>query len=111
MRKKLFAAITAAAVSTSLTSSVSAADKKYSIDDLRDMRSSLLGVQPVKAGQDVDGNGRVDVYDMISMRRAYVGSGVFRECVCKASEENVRYIGRNLYENDVDKALTSIHFQ
>lgn len=101
MRKKLFAAITAAAVSTSLTSSVSAADKKYSIDDLRDMRSSLLGVQPVKAGQDVDGNGHVDVFDMIHMRRAYVGSGDFRESVCPASEENVRYIGRNLYENDV----------
>lgn len=101
MRKKLFAAITAAAVSTSLTSSVNAADKQFSIEDLKDLRSSLLGVQPVKDGQDVDGNGHVDVFDMIHMRRAYVGSGDFRESVCPASEENVRYIGRNFYEKDV----------
>ena len=101
VRKKLFAAITAAAVSTSLTSSVSAAEKKYSASDLKDLRNSLLGVQPVKAGQDVDENGRVDVFDMIHMRRNYAGSGEFSETVCPASEQNVKYIGRNLYDNDV----------
>lgn len=98
--KKMITAV-AAVVSASAIAGVTVfAAGKYTAKDLNDLCDSLLGKTAVTAEQDVDGDGVVDVYDLIAMRQTFLGSGEFSQQTIGVSNENVRYIGRNIYDSD-----------
>ena len=99
MKKMIMAA--AAVVSASAVAGVTVfAAGKYTAKDLNDLCSSLLGKTAITSEQDVDGDGVVDVYDLIAMRQTFLGSGDFTRQTIGVSDENVRYIGRNIYDSD-----------
>ena len=49
---------------------------------------------------DVNGDGRINVYDLTEMRKSFASTGVFTESVYSADEKNVRYIGRNYLDSN-----------
>lgn len=97
MKKIIFPAVLSAIAITGM--SVYAVGK-YTADDLKNLSKSILGERKITAEQDVDGNGRVDVFDMIEMRKTFLGTGEFSEQTIDVSEKNVRYIGRNIYDKN-----------
>lgn len=94
--------ISAAAVISAAAAAGTAvfAVNKYSAKDLQNLGSAVLGETEVTDGQDVNGDGRVDVFDVIEMRKAFVGNGEFTEQIIDVSEENVKYTGRNIYDEN-----------
>ena len=73
---------------------------KYTAQDLKDLSTAILGQTEVKPEQDVDGDGEVDVFDMIAMRKTFLGTGNFAENTVNVSADNVKYIGRNIYDEN-----------
>ncbi|MDE7097939.1 MAG: hypothetical protein K2O60_02165, partial [Ruminococcus sp.] len=98
MKKK--AIISTVAVFSALTVTSAFAIGKYSFQDLKNLSDSILGKNEVTAEQDINGDNRVDVFDMIEMRKAFLGTGEFSEQIIDVSEENVKYIGRNIYDEN-----------
>ncbi|MDE7363374.1 MAG: hypothetical protein K2N27_00575 [Ruminococcus sp.] len=98
MKKK--AIISTVVVFSAVTVTSAFAIGKYSAKDLKNLCDSILGKNEVTAEQDINGDNRVDVFDMIEMRKAFVGTGEFSEQIIDVSEENVRYIGRNIYDEN-----------
>lgn len=100
MRKRTWftfaALILAAAV---LGATAHASGNRYTEKDLVSMRNSLLGKAPLTEGQDVNGDGHVDVFDMIRMRRGLILTGDFSVKSCPVTEDHVKYTGRNYYNN------------
>lgn len=102
MKKRTLAASAAAVFSAVAVAGAAAyAAPKYTADDLIRLSSSLLGESELLEGQDVNNDGRVDVFDLVEMRKTFSHSGEFSECSVVASQENVRYIGRNIYLDDI----------
>lgn len=99
MKKIIAAVIALASVSAVAGASVFAANK-YTAQDLKNLAMSILGENKITAEQDVDNDGRVDVFDMIEMRKTFLGTGEFTEQVINVSEDNVKYIGRNIYDKN-----------
>lgn len=100
MKKFIIPAVAVLSAATAAGITVSAA-LKYNVQDLKSLRDAILGKDKVLAEHDVDGDGRVDVFDMIAMRSAFGGTGEFSEQVISVSDENVKYIGRNIYEDSI----------
>ncbi|MDE5764211.1 MAG: hypothetical protein K2I00_04505 [Ruminococcus sp.] len=99
MKKIITSAI--AVVSAATVTGLSAfAVKKYSADNLKSLSSALLGESEITSEHDVDEDGTVDVFDLVAMRRTFAGTGEFSEQTIEASEKNIRYIGRNIYDKD-----------
>ncbi len=98
--KKILIAATAIVSAAAAASTVVFAASRYSADDLKSLSSSLLGESQIKAEQDVDGDGTVDVYDLVTMRKTFEGTGEFSEQIIDMSEQNVKYIGRNIYDKN-----------
>ncbi|MDE5853647.1 MAG: hypothetical protein K2H19_01105, partial [Ruminococcus sp.] len=94
--KKIIISAAAVISVAAITSTAVFAVNKYSAQDLKNLSSSVLGKSEITDGQDVNGDGRVDVYDVIEMRKSFVGTGEFTEQIIDISEENVKYIGRNI---------------
>ncbi|MBQ8960502.1 MAG: hypothetical protein IJ071_04700 [Ruminococcus sp.] len=99
MKKFISGGIALAAVTSLVGMSVFAA-KNYTAADLVALGDALLGRGPVLEGQDVTGDGIVNVFDLIAMRQAMLSTGEFTESTVPATEENVRYIGRNYYDGE-----------
>ncbi len=99
MKRRIVTALTAAAVSSAALGAAVYAAEKYTADDLKGMRDSLLGEAPVKAEQDLNSDGRVDVFDMIRMRRELVSTGEFVQSSFPVTEDHVKYVGRDLYKD------------
>lgn len=70
----------------------------YSAGDLRNLGDALLGRGKVTDGMDLTGDGVVDVFDLVLMRQQFVSTGEFKETSFSATEENVKYTGRNYYD-------------
>ncbi|HOR22778.1 MAG TPA: GDSL-type esterase/lipase family protein, partial [Ruminococcus sp.] len=85
---------------TSLVGMSVFAAKNYTSKDLVSLGDALLGRGPVLEGQDVTGDGIVNVFDLIAMRQAMLTTGEFVQSTVPATEENVRYIGRNYYDGE-----------
>ncbi len=74
----------------------------YTADDLKKLGSALLGESDFTEGQDLTGDNVIDVYDLITMRESFKSTGEFAEQIINITEKNVKYIGRNIYdENNV----------
>ena len=100
-KKKKLASSAAALISVTVAAGITAyAVQNYSADDLRNLSSSLLGESALSEGQDVNNDGRIDVFDLVEMRKSFLNSGEFYANIFPATQENVRYIGRNFYSGD-----------
>ncbi|MBQ8123771.1 MAG: hypothetical protein IJ170_10780 [Ruminococcus sp.] len=99
MKKLISCGVALAAVTSLVGMSVFAA-KNYTSKDLVSLGDALLGRGPVLEGQDVTGDGIVNVFDLIAMRQAMLTTGEFVQSTVPATEENVRYIGRNYYDGE-----------
>ncbi|MCM1133863.1 MAG: GDSL-type esterase/lipase family protein [Ruminococcus flavefaciens] len=100
--KKLLISTVSVISATAIAGMSAFAVNKYTAQDLKNLCTSLLGQTKITAEQDVDGDGRVDVFDMIEMRRSFMSTGEFSEQIVDVSEQNVKYTGRNIYdENNV----------
>lgn len=102
MKKKTITAALAVMSAALVTGSAVFAASRYTKDDLQKLSSSLLGGSAVTEEQDVNGDGVVDAYDLAEMRKTFTnsGSGEFTEQIFDVSETNVRYIGRNIYDDE-----------
>ncbi|MDE6780838.1 MAG: hypothetical protein K2J40_05190, partial [Ruminococcus sp.] len=70
----------------------------YSASDLTNLGDALLGRSEMTAGMDLTSDGVVDVFDLVLMRQQFVSTGEFKEKSFSATEENVKYTGRNYYD-------------
>lgn len=70
----------------------------YSAEDLKNLGDALLGKGGITSGMDLTGDNVVDVFDLVAMRQQFIQTGEFREMTFSATEENVKYTGRNYYD-------------
>ena len=98
--KKIISGAAAVATAVAIAGTTAYAAKNYTAKDLKGLNDYILG----KSGtaEDVNNDGAVDVFDMIEMRKAFSDSGELSESLIPATEENVKFMGRNYCDdNDV----------
>ncbi|MBR1823993.1 MAG: carbohydrate binding domain-containing protein [Ruminococcus sp.] len=99
MKKKL-SAVSALLISLSAATASVFAAQNYSAKDLRALADALHGTEKMSAEQDVNGDGSIDVFDLIAVRKTFTAStGEFTKTTLPISDETVRSVGRN-YTND-----------
>lgn len=76
------------------------AERKYAAEDLRELSGHLLGDPNADGAFDVDGDGVVDAFDLVAMRKQFMSTGDFEYTDVAVTEENVKYTGRNYYDID-----------
>ncbi|MBR6386554.1 MAG: carbohydrate binding domain-containing protein [Ruminococcus sp.] len=96
--KKIISCTAALVTAVTITGNVAYAVKNYTVNDLKGLSDYILG----KAGtaEDVNNDGAVDVFDLIEMRKAFSDSGELTESLIPASEENVKFTGRNYCDKE-----------
>ena len=101
MSKRIVSAALAVTAAAVVGVSATAAEKEYTMQDLRDLGDGLLGRGGISSRFDLDNDGKVDGFDMVLMRQA-VSETIDEpvESVVYATDENVNYIGRNLYKDN-----------
>lgn len=70
----------------------------YSAGDLKNLGDALLGKGEITSGMDLTGDNVVDVFDLVAMRQQFISTGEFKEMTFSATQENVKYTGRNYYD-------------
>ncbi len=90
MIKKIISAVSALLLTTTAVS--------YSADDLQNLGNALLGTGKITAEMDLTGDGVVDSFDLVALRKEFISTGEVKEMAFSATEENIRYIGRNYYD-------------
>jgi len=90
MIKKIVSAVSALVLTATAVS--------YSADDLKNLGDALLGKGEITSGMDLTGDSVVDVFDLVAMRQQFLSTGEFKEMAFSATEENVKYTGRNYYD-------------
>lgn len=70
----------------------------YSAGDLKNLGNALLGKGEITSGMDLTGDNVVDVFDLVAMRQQFISTGEFKEMTFSATQENVKYTGRNYYD-------------
>ena len=101
MKKKVIAAVAAASIGMAVICTAANAAKQYSVSELRGLNEALIGGASLTEGQDLNNDGKVNVFDLVEMRKSFVNTGDFIETTVPATEENVRYIGRNCVKDNV----------
>lgn len=99
MKKWIIAGVAALTAAAMIGTTVYA-DRKYAAKDLRELSDYLLGVPDSKGAYDVNGDDRVDAFDMVAMRKQFFGTGDFMFVDVAVTEENVKYTGRNYYDSN-----------
>ena len=96
--KKIFSCAAAMVTAVTIAGGSVCAAKNYTAKDLKGLNDYLLG----KSGtaEDVNIDGAVDVFDLIEMRKAFYDSGELTQSIIPASEENVKFTGRNYCDGD-----------
>ncbi len=90
--------ISAAAVAVAGTVAYTAAN--HTVSDAKDMLKAIHGQGKVTDDMDLTGDSEVDVFDLILMKQSLAQKGELTDSSVKATEENVRYIGRNYYDGE-----------
>lgn len=98
--KKIVVSTAAVLSATAIAGMSVFAAGKYTAQDLKNLSTSILGQTEITAEQDVDGDKKVDVFDMIAMRKTFLGTGEFSKQVINVTADNVKYIGRNIYDKN-----------
>lgn len=102
MKKKyLSSALAMLAAASMLAVYATASEKKYSPDDLRNLSYYLHGYDENAIGQDANNDGKINIFDMVTMRKNLAINEEFTESEIKATDKHVKYIGRNYYDGNV----------
>lgn len=101
MNKRIIAAVMALSVVTAAVCSAASAAGQYSVADLRSLNDFLIGGASITEGQDLNNDGKVNSLDLAEMRKSFTNTGDFTETTVPATEEYVRYIGRNCVKDNV----------
>lgn len=73
----------------------------YTADDIKKLSDALLGKTVFVPEQDLDGDNVIDVFDLIKMRESVsISTGEFSEQTIPVTNENTKYIGRNIYDEN-----------
>ena len=72
----------------------------YKPTDLKNLGNALLGKGEVTAEMDLTGDKVVDVFDLVEMRKQFTSTGEFTENTVPATEDYVKYTGRNYYDGN-----------
>ena len=100
--KKRIMAVTAILTALSTAAVSVYAAKSYSADDLKSLASALHGTSEMTEEHDVNGDGSVDVFDLIAMRKTFSAStGEFVQSEIAINETTARTTGRNYASGDV----------
>ncbi len=105
--KRLITAAAAAVTAAAAISTPVLSAKDYTVSDLRDLSSAILGSSPLKEEQDVNNDGTINSFDLAAMRKAFAPTGVFTQSSYPADEENVRFTGRNLVSDGITWLIQS----
>ena len=84
---------------SALTGMTAFAAGKYSAADLRSLNDLLLGKTTTAEYNDVNSDGVLNVFDLVAMRQAMLSTGEFTESTVAPSEDNVKFIGRNIFKD------------
>lgn len=98
--KKLASVALAVVSAATLAGLTASAAVQPSVRELRDLGDAILGKSAVAEKHDINGDGNVDVYDLVTMRKEFGHTGVFTSEEFRADDENVRYIGRGFSDDD-----------
>ncbi|MCM1506582.1 MAG: GDSL-type esterase/lipase family protein [Ruminococcus flavefaciens] len=97
MIKKIILSLSAmVTVSAVICTAVSASG--YTVSDLKNLGDAILGRGEVTEDMDLTGDGVVDSFDLVLMRKNFVSTGDFKEMTFSATEDYVKYTGRNYYD-------------
>ena len=105
--KKLVSAFCAAITAAAAISTPVLSAKDYNASDLRTLGSALLGNAPLKEEQDVNNDGKINSLDLSLIRKSFQSTGVFTDSSYPATKENVKFIGRNLFRDNVTWLIQS----
>lgn len=105
--KKLVSAFCAAITAAAAISTPVLSAKDYNASDLRTLGSALLGNAPLKEEQDVNNDGKINSLDLSLIRKSFRSTGVFTNSSYPATKENVKFIGRNLFRDNVTWLIQS----
>ena len=105
--KKLVSAFCAAITAAAAISTPVLSAKDYNASDLRTLGSALLGNAPLKEEQDVNNDGKINSLDLSLIRKSFRFTGVFTDSSYPATKENVKFIGRNLFRDNVTWLIQS----
>ena len=98
--KKLASAALAAVSAAALAGLTASAETQPSVTGLRDLGSALLGKSALTSEQDLNGDGSVDSFDLVLMRKMFDHTGVFTQRDWEVNSENVRFIGRGFADDN-----------
>lgn len=98
--RKIIALTASASLSVSFLNTFSCLAADYSASDLFHLRDSLLRVSELTDTDDVNGDGKINVFDMCALRRFLLSSKEFVTKSFSATEEYVKLTGRTLISND-----------
>lgn len=101
MKKRITSAALALAAATALAGTNISAVRNYTFTDLKSLNDALLNAAPVSEGQDINEDGVVNAFDMVMLRGILSQSGEVRDLTVKPTEDNVKYIGRNVCKDGV----------
>lgn len=105
--KKLVSAFCAAITAAAAISTPVLSAKDYNASDLRTLGSALLSNAPLKEEQDVNNDGKINSLDLSLIRKSFRSTGVFTDSSYPATKENVKFIGRNLFRDNVTWLIQS----
>lgn len=100
-KKKLLISAGCLAICTSIVGGTAFALSQKDKDDLMHIRDVLLEDVPPKASDDIDGDGRVDSFDLALLRRQIIASMPSAASDYSAVADNVKLTGRTLRKDDV----------
>ncbi len=98
MIKKIIISLSALTVASAVLYTTVSAVSDYSVSDLKNLGNALLGKGEIISEMDVTGDKTVDVFDLVAMRKTFTSTGEFSESSFSASQDNVKYMGRNYYD-------------
>lgn len=100
MIKKQIIALAAAVSLLSAPYGSASAAANYTIADVLHLRDALLGISDMTDADDINGDGKINVFDMCMLRRAMLTTGEFVTTSYSATEENVKLVGRTMHSDD-----------
>ena len=98
MIKKFILSVSALTVASVVLYTTATAVSGYSVSDLKKLENAVLGKERVTAEMDLTGDNMVDSFDLVAMRKNFTSMGEFKETAFTATEDNVKYTGRNYYD-------------
>lgn len=98
MIKKFILSVSALTIASVVLYTTATAVSGYSVSDLKKLENAVLGKERVTAEMDLTGDNMVDSFDLVAMRKNFTSMGEFKETAFTATEDNVKYTGRNYYD-------------